>query len=102
MPGADSLIHGRVVVTNRLRVPLELDRLVVHTDSLGLWRAGSRLFADELHADGIAGESGLRMIPRPAAESLSGAAVAVVKPRLGQGDQLVRRSMGFIRSLTNL
>lgn len=100
--GAESLIHGRVMVSNRQKTPLELDRVVIHTDRLGLWREGTRLFTDDLHADGVLGEDGLRMLSRPAPEAHSGRAIAVAKPRLGQGDQLVRRSMGFIRSLTNL
>jgi len=98
---ADSLIHGRVIVTNRLRENLELNRIVVGTGTLGLWRSGDCLFADDLIADGLGSpEAGLRMLPRQPSDAST--AILVAKPRIGQGDQLVRRSMGLIKSLTNL
>ncbi|MDR3343682.1 MAG: hypothetical protein LBT14_13060 [Treponema sp.] len=96
---AGSLIHGEVILRNRSKGALDLDHLVIYTESIDLFEHEGRLICDVVIVDALGGGD-LRMntpsvVPKGYRKISAG-----IKD--GVGDRLIRHGAGFLRNITTL
>ncbi|MDR1985410.1 MAG: hypothetical protein LBP88_00370 [Treponema sp.] len=94
-----SLIRCPLVIRNRSKTPLELDRLAIYTEPLSIYEHEGCLWSDTVALDSIIGGNiEMNVIPETP-ESYRKIRVAA---RNGMGDILIRQGADFIKNITSL
>jgi hypothetical protein len=99
--GESSLIHGEFIFRNLTKTILDIDRLVLSTNSLGIYEKEGHLRCEAIVVDTNGGGGGeLRITPRPGAPEGYRTIAAVQKN--GMGDTLIRRSADLIKNIAGI
>ncbi|MDR2633511.1 MAG: hypothetical protein LBC51_07805 [Treponema sp.] len=94
------LVRCPLVIRNRSKTPLELDRLAIYTEPLSLYEHEGYVWSDTVAMDSSLGGGDIEMNVLPdtpeAYRKIRGAA------RNGMGDILIRQGADFIKNITSL
>jgi hypothetical protein len=97
--GASSLIHGELIFRNHTKTVLDIDRLVLYTNSLGIYEKEGRLRCETITVDAVGGGE-FKINLRPGAPDGYG---TVALPRKnGVGNILIRRSADLIKNIAGI
>ncbi|MDR2798642.1 MAG: hypothetical protein LBB80_09895, partial [Treponema sp.] len=94
-----SLIRCPLVIRNRAKTPLELDRLAIYTEPLNIYEHEGCLWSDTVALDSIIGGNIEMNVLPETPESYRKIRVAA---RNGMGDILIRQGADFIKNITSL
>jgi hypothetical protein len=95
----NSLVHCEIVVRNESKVPVDLKRLAIYTDLLGIYEKDGRLTTDVVHINSLP-DGGLKMTVQ--GEGKKGWHRLTSRSESGLSELLVRRGVNFLRSMTGL
>ncbi|MDR1301154.1 MAG: hypothetical protein LBK43_01610 [Treponema sp.] len=94
-----SLIRCPLVIRNRSKVPLELDRLAIDTESLSIYEHEGCAWSDTVAMDSLVGGNIEMNVLPETRESYRKIRAAV---RNGMSDIFIRQSADFIKNITSL
>ncbi|MDR0688760.1 MAG: hypothetical protein LBG08_00625 [Spirochaetaceae bacterium] len=94
--GASSFIHGEIIFRNQTKTILDIDRLVLYTDSLNVYKKEGDLRCETVVVD-TNSNGELRINPRPGTPD--GYEAIPVARKNGMGNILIRRSADLIKNI---
>jgi hypothetical protein len=97
--GGSSLIQGELVFRNHTKTILDIDRLILDTNSLTIYKKEGRLCCERIIVDTNGGGE-LRITPQPGAPEGYTSITTAQKNRMG--DALIRRSAGLIKNIAGI
>lgn len=96
---ADVLIHSEVILRNRTKATLDLDHLVIDTETIDLFEHEGRLIGDVVIVDALGG--GDLRVNTPSVVP-AGYRKISAGSKDGLGNRLIRHGAGFLKNITAL
>jgi hypothetical protein len=97
--GASSFIHGELIFRNLTKAIMDIDRLILYTNPLGIYEKEGRLCCETITADiNSGGEFKINL--RPGAPE--GYETIIAPKKNGMGNILIRRSADLIKNIAGI
>ncbi|MDR1107776.1 MAG: hypothetical protein LBL19_01950 [Spirochaetaceae bacterium] len=100
LTGESSLIHGELIFRNPTKTILDIDRLILSANSLGIYEKDGHLRCESIVVDTNGSGGELRLTPRPGAPE--GYRLITAAQKNGMGDTLIRRSADLLKNIAGI